>query len=107
MCAIVVDHPLLDSLKSIGETSFDHVEVNRPGNDCTNIAGPGSATRTPSAKWASDELAASARAPSMTDIPSSDPAGAKGETSQCGDSRQRASSAAASAKFAWRASACR
>src|SRR5205809_1559916 len=46
MCAIVVDHPLLDSLKSIGETSFDHVEVNRPGNDCTNIAGSGSATWT-------------------------------------------------------------
>src|SRR5882672_735511 len=44
MCAIVVDHPLLDSLKSIGETSFDHVEVNRPSNDCTNVAGSGSAT---------------------------------------------------------------
>src|SRR4029450_11542435 len=44
MCAIVVDHPLLDSLKSIGETSFDHIEVSRPANDCTNIAGSGSAT---------------------------------------------------------------
>src|SRR4029434_5949757 len=41
---IVVDHPLLDSLKSIGETSFGHVEVNRPTNDCTNAAGSGSAT---------------------------------------------------------------
>src|SRR5258708_33022561 len=44
MCAIVVDHPLLDSLKSIGETSFHHVEVSRPANDCTNIASAGSAT---------------------------------------------------------------
>src|SRR5436189_1566493 len=44
MRAIVVDHPLLDSLKSIGETSFDHVEVNRPANDCTNVAGSGRAT---------------------------------------------------------------
>src|SRR6266536_5957081 len=44
MCAIVVDQPLLDSLKSIGETSFGHVEVSRPANDCTNIAGSGSAT---------------------------------------------------------------
>ena len=39
-----VDHPLLDSLKSIGETSFDHVKVSRPANDCTNVAGSGSAT---------------------------------------------------------------
>src|SRR5206468_9412596 len=44
MCAIIVDHSLLDSLKSIGETSFHHVEVNRPANDCTNAAGSGSAT---------------------------------------------------------------
>ncbi len=44
MCAIVVDHPLLDSLKSIGETSFDHVEVNQRANNCTNVAGSGSAT---------------------------------------------------------------
>src|SRR4029077_16553762 len=44
MRAIVVDHPLLDSLKSIGETSFDHVEVSRPANNCTNVAGSGSAT---------------------------------------------------------------
>src|SRR5260370_19238476 len=43
MCAIVVDHPLLDSLKSIGETSFGHVEVSRPANDCANVAGSGSA----------------------------------------------------------------
>src|SRR4029077_6161538 len=44
MRAIVVDHPLLDSLKSIGETSFDHVEVSRPANDCTNVAGSGRTT---------------------------------------------------------------
>src|SRR6266404_8680671 len=44
MRTIVVDHFLLDSSKSIGETSFDHVEVDRPANDCTNIAGSGSAT---------------------------------------------------------------
>src|SRR5206468_8241376 len=44
MRAIVVDHPLLDSLKSISEMSFGHVEVNRPANDCTNVAGSGSAT---------------------------------------------------------------
>src|ERR1700740_2057231 len=44
MRAIVVDHLVLDSLKSIGETSLDHVEVNRPANDRTNVAGPGSAT---------------------------------------------------------------
>src|SRR5678815_3180876 len=44
MCAIVVDHPFLDSLKSIGETSFDHVEVNQRANDCTNVAGPRGAT---------------------------------------------------------------
>src|SRR5262249_26199631 len=49
MRAIVVDYPLLDSLKSIGETSFHHVEVNRPANDCANVAGSGSATGTPSA----------------------------------------------------------
>src|SRR5438034_10540135 len=44
MRAIVVDHPLLDSLKSIGETPFGHVEVSRPANDCTNVAGSGRAT---------------------------------------------------------------
>src|SRR5438067_13844014 len=44
MRAIVVDHPLLDSLKSVGETPFGHVEVSRPANDGTNIAGSGSAT---------------------------------------------------------------
>src|SRR6188472_4194903 len=44
MCAIVVDHHFLDSLKSIGETSFDHVDVNQRANDCTNIASSGSAT---------------------------------------------------------------
>src|SRR5215469_793249 len=44
MCAIVVDHPLVDSLKSICETSFGHVEVSRPANDCSNVAGSGSAT---------------------------------------------------------------
>src|SRR6478609_10863743 len=43
MRAIVVDHPFLDSLKSIGETSFDDVEVSRPANDCTNVAGSSSA----------------------------------------------------------------
>src|SRR5215471_13392538 len=45
MRAIVVDHPLLDSLKSIGETSVSHVEVSRPANDCTNVAGSRSTTR--------------------------------------------------------------
>src|SRR5438034_6828074 len=49
MCAIIVDHSLLDSLKSIGETSFGHVEVSRPTNDCTNVAGSGSATGAASA----------------------------------------------------------
>src|SRR6266480_1273749 len=49
MRAIVVDHPLLDSLKSIGETSLGHVEVSRPANDCTNVAGSGSPTRAGSA----------------------------------------------------------
>src|SRR5262249_36817384 len=49
MRAIVVDHPLVDSLKSIGETSFHHVEVNRPANDCANVAGSGSATGAASA----------------------------------------------------------
>src|SRR4029077_17335365 len=44
MPAIVVHHLLLDSLKSIDETSFGHVEVNRPANDCANVAGSGSTT---------------------------------------------------------------
>src|SRR6476619_284629 len=44
MCAIVVGHPFLDSLKSIGETSFDHIEVNQRANDCANVAGSGSTT---------------------------------------------------------------
>src|SRR4029450_301470 len=35
---IVVDHPLLDSLESIGETSFDEVEINPPTNDRCNVA---------------------------------------------------------------------
>src|SRR5215469_9659665 len=54
MRALVVDHPLLDSLKSIGETSFGHVEVSRPANDCTNIAGSGSATGAAGAAGAFD-----------------------------------------------------
>src|SRR5215471_18073365 len=45
MRAIVVDLPLLDSLKSICKTSFDHVEVDRKTDYCTNVAGSGSATR--------------------------------------------------------------
>src|SRR6516164_5723805 len=44
MRAIVLDLPLLDSSESIGETSFDHVEVNWPANDCINIAASASAT---------------------------------------------------------------
>src|SRR5262245_21163954 len=57
MRAIVVDLPLLDSLKSTCETSFGHVEVDRKTNDCTNVAGSGSATRTTGApKHAFDHL---------------------------------------------------
>src|SRR5215813_4230782 len=57
MRAIVVDLPLLDSLKSTCKTSFDHVEVDRKTNDCTNVAGSGSATRTTgAAKHAFDHL---------------------------------------------------
>src|SRR5262245_42018724 len=44
MRTIVVDHVLFDSLESIGKTSFDHVKINRPAGDCTNLAGSGSAT---------------------------------------------------------------
>jgi hypothetical protein len=38
MCAIVVDHPFLDSLKSIGETSFDNVEINSRIDAACNVA---------------------------------------------------------------------
>src|SRR5215475_1584319 len=55
MRTLVVDHPLLDSLKSIGETSLDHVEVSRPANDCTNVAGSGSATGAASAAGAAGD----------------------------------------------------
>src|SRR4029078_608587 len=57
MRAIVVDGHFLDSLKRCGETSFDHVEVNRPANDYANIAGSGSATGAAGAAWgAFDQL---------------------------------------------------
>src|SRR5262249_55483581 len=46
MLAIVVNDPLLNSLKSICKTSFHRVEVNRPANDCTNVAGSGRAAGT-------------------------------------------------------------
>src|SRR5262245_12738532 len=44
MRTLIVDRRLLDTPQSIGKTSFDHIEINRPTNNCANLAGSGSAT---------------------------------------------------------------
>src|SRR4030095_11994777 len=42
---IVVDHFLLESLESIGETSFHYVEINRYASDSTNVSDSSSASQ--------------------------------------------------------------
>src|SRR4029078_1821704 len=46
MRALIIDHSIFDSLSSIAETSFCHVAISRPANDCGNVARSGSTART-------------------------------------------------------------